>query len=315
MPELKPFKTFNEQLQVLKDRGMDTGEESVALAALSRFGYYRLSGYFYPLRKTKPVGQQGRLDEFVEGASLDLVIKLADFDKKLRLLTLYAIETIEVDVRVAVAHRMGKIKPDAHMHPYLFDRRFTSSGKVDMPSGYDTWLQKFDELLDQSKEDFTKHHNDTYDGRMPIWVAIEIWDFGLLSRFFSGLQQRDKNQIASKYAIQNGDVLASWIRTFRFVRNVAAHHSRLWNRINTEIPILPSIDHCRWLAPLHADQSLRGRLFCALTLMRFLMRSILPESVWHEQVKAHVATFPKTELLSIKAAGFPDKWEDLPIWK
>ncbi len=90
---------------MLRQRGLDIEDEAAALAALGRIGYYRLSGYFYPLRKTKPAGESGRLDEFVDGASMDLVIQIADFDKKLRLLTLYAIETIEVSVRVAVAHR------------------------------------------------------------------------------------------------------------------------------------------------------------------------------------------------------------------
>jgi abortive infection bacteriophage resistance protein len=124
--QLKPHKTFQEQLELLRGRGLEIGEETAALASLERLGYYRLSGYFYPLRKTKPVGQNGRLDDFVEGASLDLVIQLADFDKKLRLLAMYAVETIEVAVRVAVAHRLGRVQVEAHKHPALLDGRFTS---------------------------------------------------------------------------------------------------------------------------------------------------------------------------------------------
>lgn len=61
---------------------------------------------------------------------MDLVIQIADFDKKLRLLTLYAIETIEVFVRVTVAHHLGRVKADAHRHPALLDGRFTSAGNL-----------------------------------------------------------------------------------------------------------------------------------------------------------------------------------------
>lgn len=78
---LKPFKTFSEQLEVLRARGLGVEDEESALAALERIGYYRLSGYFYPLRKTKPVGEAGRLDDFIAGSNIDLVIQLADFDK------------------------------------------------------------------------------------------------------------------------------------------------------------------------------------------------------------------------------------------
>ncbi len=312
---LKPFKTFPEQLQVLRDRGLGIEDEPSALAALERIGYYRLSGYFYPLRKTKPVGESGRLDDFVDGATMDLVIQIADFDKKLRLLTLYAIETIEVSVRVAVAHHLGRVKADAHRHPSLLDGRFTSPKRNGDPSDYDGWIEKFEQLCEKSKEDFIDHHNGNYGGQMPIWVAIEAWDFGLLSRFFTGLKFRDKNAIAAKYGLADGEVLRSWLRTFNFVRNVAAHHSRLWNRVNTDIPVLPPLERCRWLEPLHKDQNSLRRLFGALTLMRFMMRAIKPDSTWHEQLKEHIGSFPKTDLVSLNAAGFPDEWQELPIWK
>lgn len=312
---LKPFKTFPEQLQVLRGRGLVVEDEASALAALQRIGYYRLSGYFYPLRKTKPVGQSGRLDDFVEGATMDLVIQIAEFDKKLRLLTLYAIETIEVSVRVTVAHHLGRVKAQAHRHPELLDGRFTSPGRNGAPSGYDIWTRKFEDLCAKSKEDFIDHHNGQYWGQMPIWVAIEAWDFGLLSRFFTGLKFRDKNAIAAKYEIADGEVLRSWLRAFNFVRNVAAHHSRLWNRINTEIPGLPPFDRCRWLEPLHQDQNSLRRLFGALTLMRYMLRTIDPASVWHQQLKELVRTFPESDLVSLKAAGFPEGWQDLPVWK
>ncbi len=158
---------------MLRDRGLGIEDEPSALAALERIGYYRLSGYFYPLRKTKPVGESGRLDDFVDGATMDLVIQIADFDKKLRLLTLYAIETIEVSVRVAVAHHLGRVKSDAHRHPSLLDGRFTSPGRNGEPSDYDVWIDKFEQLCEKSKEDFIDHHNGNYSGQMPIWVAIE----------------------------------------------------------------------------------------------------------------------------------------------
>jgi abortive infection bacteriophage resistance protein len=290
-------------------------DETAALAALERLGYYRLSGYFYPLRKTKPVGQKGRLDDFVEGASFDLVIRLADFDKKLRLLAMYAVETIEVSVRVAVAHRLGRVQVEAHRDPSLLDGRFTSPPLNGGPVPYEAWLRRFEELCAKSKEDFMNHHRDEYGGRVPIWVGIEVWDFGLLSRFFSGLKFRDKNAIAALYGLPDGEVLRSWIRAFNFIRNVAAHHARLWNRINTEIPTLPPLERCRWLEPLHRDPASLRKLFGALTCMRFMLRTIAPHSRWHLQLKEHIATFPKSDLLSMRAAGFPDAWQELLVWK
>lgn len=293
---------------------MIIGDEAAALASLERLGYYRLSGYFYPLRKTKASGERGRLDEFVEGASFDLVMQLAHFDKKLRQLAMHALETIELAVRVSIAHRLGRIQVDAHRHPELLDGRFTSPPRSGAPVPYEAWLQRFEELCSKSKEDFMDHHRLEYGGRVPIWVAIEVWDFGLLSRFFTGLKFRDKNAIAAMYGLVDGEVLRSWIRAFNFVRNVAAHHARLWNRTNTEIPSLPPLERCRWLEPLHLDRTALRKMFGALTCMRFMLRAIAPQSDWHERLKEHIASFPRTELLSIRAAGFPAGWGDMPIW-
>ena len=311
---LKPYKTYAEQLQLLKDRGLIVEDEAGAMAALARLGYYRLSGYFYPLRKTKPVGQEGRLDEFQDRATFELIVALAQFDKKLRLLALYAIETVEIGVRVAVSHRLGKIHPEAHLIGKLLDGKFVGSSKNGGKSKHEEWIERFDRNRRDSREDFLGHHNGKYDGRMPIWVAIELWDFGLLSRFIAGMQHRDQAAIAQIYGL-DGAVLKSWIRMFNFVRNVSAHHSRLWNRTTPEIPLLPPLDRCRWLEPLHRNDEARTKIFGALTCLRLMMRSIAPHSTWHQQLKEHVGTFPESDLLSIRSAGFPDDWRDSPIWR
>jgi abortive infection bacteriophage resistance protein len=78
------------------------------------------------------------------------------------------------------------------------------------------------------KEPFVSHYLESYQ-KLPIWVAIEIWDFGALSKLFSGLKQVDKDFIAAKYGVFSGDDFAGWLRGLNFVRNVCAHHSRLWN--------------------------------------------------------------------------------------
>ena len=93
---LKTHLTIEEQLERLQSRGLLIEDWENAKQVISRLGYYRLSGYFYPLRKTKPIGEAGRHDEFLEGASFELVAALADFDKGLRLIALDAIESIEV---------------------------------------------------------------------------------------------------------------------------------------------------------------------------------------------------------------------------
>ncbi len=312
--ELKPHKTFEVQLELLKSRGLAIGNEQCAIAALERQGYYRLSGYFYALRRTRPPGQPGQEDTFVDGASLALVVALAEFDKGLRLLALYALETIEVAVRVTVAHHLGRLDPQAHLNPKFLDGRFTQPGRWGAPSQHAQWVERFEHLCSTSKEEFVEHHRAAYGGQMPIWVSTEVWDFGLLSRFVAGLQFRDRNAVATRCGVADGEILRSWMRSFNFVRNVAAHHARLWNRITPEIPALPALERCRGLEVLHRDGQALRKLFGTLTCMQWMLRTIAPQSPWHGWLKQHMATFPATELLSIHAAGFPHDWQELPVW-
>lgn len=312
---LKPHLSFAEQLSLLKSRGLKLADEVTALSDIQRLGYYRLAGYFYPLRKTRPVGERGRLDSFQNGSTFELVVQLAEFDKKLRLLALHALETIEIAVRVRLAYRLGALDPEAHLNPRLLDGRFTQKPPHAGRSPHEVWLERFEDLCAKSREDFLQHHRQSYGGRMPIWVAIELWDFGLLSRFVAGLQHRDRNAMAVHFGLTDGAVLKSWMRTFNFVRNVCAHHSRLWNRRLPEIPVLPPLERCRWLEVLHKNEEGRSKIFGALTCMRWMMRSMAPASAWTMQLKALVETFPQSALVSIRAAGFPDGWAELPIWR
>jgi abortive infection bacteriophage resistance protein len=310
---LKPHLTVEQQLTQLKQRGLTVADEAAALRELARLGYYRLSGYYYPLRRTNPSGKPGRQDTFVEGATFELIVQLADFDKRLRLLALDALETVEVAVRVAIAHRLGKFNATAHLSPKALDTKFTQPYRG-AEAAYNEWLRRFNTACQKSKEDFRKHHLERYGGAMPIWVAVELWDFGLLSKFYAGMQQRDRDAIATLFAPVDGPVFVNWMKMFNFVRNVSAHHSRLWNRTLPDVAKLPPLERCRHLQPLHDDEAVRHKLFAAFTCLRLLLKRIHPQSTWHTRVKEHLATFPSGELLSLSSAGFEPGWQERQIW-
>lgn len=311
---LKVHASYQQQLARLRERGLLVADEAGALATLQRLGYYRLSGYFYPLRATRPVGQPGRLDTFQEGASFELVQAVAEFDKRLRLLSMYAIESVELAVRVAIAHHLGKFDPEAHLNANLLDGRFVRTGRNGEPSPHSKWLDRYNKMLRESKEDFVIHHCKTYGGKLPIWVGIEIWDFGMLSRFFAGMESRDRNRLAAQFGAVDGEVLKSWLRAFNFIRNVAAHHARLWNRRSPEIPVLPPLERCRWLAPLHENPDATSKMFGLFCCLLVLMRNIAPNADWLTQLKLQLKAFPTSDLLTLHSAGFPEHWESLPLW-
>ncbi|WP_416379083.1 Abi family protein [Altererythrobacter sp. H2] len=99
------WKSFADQLQILKDRGLTVGDDTRAIGYLEKIGYYCLSGYWYPFRapKAQPVGLVFREDHFLPGSTFEDAVALYAFDRKLRLLALDALERIERAIRVDVA--------------------------------------------------------------------------------------------------------------------------------------------------------------------------------------------------------------------
>ncbi len=310
---LKDFRTFDEQLALLRQRGLRIDDDAAARATLRRIGYYRLAGYFYPLRIFVGDGNPRR-DGFIDGASLALVVALYEFDKGLRLLVLDAIERIEVAVRVAIAYHLGQLDPEAHLSTRFLDARFHKPRQLGQPSQHERWRERLDDAVRKSSEDFVDHHRNKYRARMPIWVAIELWDFGMLSFFYQGMAYKHREAIASSIGGLTSDQLVSWLRTLNFVRNVSAHHSRLWNRNVPEVPRMPNPGRVPMLAHVSASRA-QYRLYGTLSCARYLLRSVHADGDWHEKLAAHVQLFPCTPLVNIAAAGFPANWEQEDLWK
>lgn len=95
------------------------------------------------------------------------------------------------------------------------------------------------------------HFRDKYDDRMPVWALTEILELGHLSALYRGLNQTDAEEIALAFGVPTKKVMASWLAALNYVRNVAAHHSRLFNRKLQNAPSrpkagqVPLFDHLR----------------------------------------------------------------------
>lgn len=322
-PYAKPFLDISNQAILLDSRGLNLGSPVEAERLLGQHGYYRLSGYWHPLRKSKlGVDSQGKptivyADQFVAGATLAQAIGLAEFDRQLRALFLEAIERIEIAMRVSVALLLGPRGAWAHRDPTQFYPRFTT--QPDRVSGaipYDAWLNRLDEHERRSKEQFTTHFRDKYGGSLPLWISIEVWDFGMLSKLIGGMAVADQQHLANTLGIARRQLLPSWLRAINHIRNVAAHHSRLWNRSPADQPIPPRAGEFAMLDPLAVDSFAHSRLYAVAAIMQYLLRMIDPNAAtnWSNRLKAHFATFPVIQGVVVGNSGFPPDWITIPLW-
>ncbi len=330
MSYVKPWESYVDQLKRVESRGLVVTDRAKALDYLKRIGYYRLSGYWYSFRERsgpfviwdafgkKPSKSQNKvqriaIDSFKPGATFGNAVNLYVFDKKLRLLTLDALERVEVALRVDISHSLGELDAFAYLRPELFHPTF--SVEIDKDSGvtrHHDWLGRQAQLICQSKEEFVRHNKAKYGLPLAIWVACEVWDFGTMSRLFAGMWEQEQDAISAVYGVRNGRVFASWLRSLNYLRNVCAHHSRLWNRNIIDQPKFPPSSEIPWVAPFETDAQARARCFPLIRMARHLLGVINPNSSWPDRMKRHLLGFPDLSHLDLGLAdtGAPPNWVD-----
>ncbi|WP_246609850.1 Abi family protein [Comamonas fluminis] len=287
---------------------------------LERIGYYRLSGYWYDMRQWQAAqggrpGQRQVLDDFKPGTRLKDVADLYVFDKRLRMLALDALERIEIALRVDLSHRLGQKGAFAYQDATYFHPNFAQVLKRSGLTQHQEWLSKHDDLIRRSREKFIEHYRNKYGQPLAIWVACEVWDFGSMSVLFSGLPSQEQDQIAQGYGLPagNGQVFASWLRSLNYLRNVCAHHSRLWNRNVVDQPRLPKKGSAPVLDPFQGQAQLVARPFLLLCICHHLMQHINPGSSWSQRLTALLDGFPDLRHvgLTLQGMGVVPKWQDL----
>jgi abortive infection bacteriophage resistance protein len=299
-PFTKPPKTFAEQVQILQSHGLDIPDPVKAEFYLSQLNYYRFAAYCLPFE------QNHATHHFVAGTSFDDVLNLYVFDRELRLLLLDAIERVEVSLRTQLAYQLSHRHNTAH--PHLDPTLFQNKGR------YLAGVSSLQQDVAKSNEDFIKHLITKYQETLPpIWAVVELMTMGQLSKWFSNIKARqDRRAISRNYDLDD-KVMTSFCEHLSLVRNIAAHHARLWNREITKKMTLPThgpkeLQSSLWILP-ESDRRLR-KLYNTLTMTLHMMNMIAPDHHWKARVKGLIAA----HAIDIKKMGFPADWQTRPLW-
>lgn len=176
------------------------------------------------------------------------------------------------------------------------------------------WLDDIRLEISRSKDYSFRHFFEKYGDchtDPPIWNTVETFTFGKTLTMYRGVSPVIKKTIASDFLIPEQDtVLQSWLLTLNEVRNVCAHHGRLWNRILGNKPRLPyERKNPDWHKPVPINTD---RMFGVLTILRYMLKIAAPTSNWNSRLLSLFAEFPEIDLSWM---GFPLDWCDCPIWK
>lgn len=276
MSELKPYKTYQEQIELLKSRGCIIEDDNYAKEKLEHIGYYRLSAYF--------LAEKCADNTYRDGTSFNKAIKLYEFDSELRNQLFKALEIIEISFRARLAYFHGG-KYGAL--GYLDSANFNAKHKV---LKFNANLQR--EIENNKKVSFVKHHLDNYNGQFPIWVICELFTFGMMSCFYNDLTTADKKQFIG--SAQSDTV--SWLRCCTDLRNICAHYGRIYNRIFTAMP-----------TGVNGDENSKRRFWGAIQAVKELYPNI---DEWNNRVIPSIKSiFDKySEYIDLNCLAFPQDW-------
>lgn len=320
----KAFSNYNQLLAKMQERGMELGERDAALNALKRIGYYRLSGYSYPYRAVSlSEGDEHTtlLEEFVEGTTLQEILSLYRFDERLRAVLLEGLQIVETALGAFVAHALGKKDPLAHLDAsHLNSTACSRPGRSPGSTAYEDWLRRYADLTPGSdREEYVKHHEQNYDGKIPIWAAVQFLDFGSLTWLFDFLRLDERNSVASQMGLKKKapDLLHSWLLAVGALRNHCAHGNRVWNRTVYRPPGRLSPDSVgEQLHHLHdLEEAKLNRLYPLAALIAYMVITVSPSSDWPSTFKTQIKKLEKqTRFRPEHAMGFPEAWEKESLW-
>lgn len=281
MAQLKDPTTYQEQLAILQNRNVVIDDPSNCIRVLEAVSYYRLTAYLLPFKQTD--------GSYRKGTKFHTVYRIYEFDRKLRGILFATLEEIEIFLRTKFSY--------FHAHEYGAEGYMDAANYSDrhQKEKFQENLQR--EIASNGRAAFVAHHKDHYEGHFPIWVIMELFTFGMLSRFYSDMKTADQKRLAKEIYGTIPKNVISWLRCCTDLRNICAHYGRLYYRI---FPATPA----KVLAVHPQIHQLWGAVLA--------VRELYPHtSKWNSEILPQLsALFDEyQDDISLRHIGFPQDWE------
>ena len=318
----KPFKTYNQQLKILRNRNLTISDGSRAISVLKRDNYYNvINGY-----KDIFLEISGSNEKYYDNTTFEHINALSIFDKKIRHLFLYYILTFENLIKSKISYYHTETYNE--IFNYLDVNNFT--GKADDITKLISSISKEIEKHTNLKKPNAFSHYIEDHGELPLWVLFQKSTFGTASYFFTSLQDDIKLKIceelnqehSKRYKLKNFVVinplfLENTIHFINSYRNICAHNERFYNCAFQKKGF--KVDYSPY-----SKAEFRGTVFDLLIILKlFLLKSefdILKKDFKKllHRLECEL-TNNKEALKKIKTSSLrlPIDWEDIleRIWK
>jgi abortive infection bacteriophage resistance protein len=292
-----------DQVTLLESRGLIVGDRATAEAVLRKAGYYRFSAYTLAFEEPgKP-----RSHRFRPGVAFEDVLAAYLFDRRLRVITMHAMEVLEIILRACITDTMSSLHGTHwYMEASCFETHVDHAGFIALVRD-----AIFHDPIHRDKRSVAvAHYFATYStpDLPPCWVIAEELSFGKTSRMFADLTRPNRRAIAGRFGVDE-HILVSWLHSASYLRNLCAHYSRLWNRRFTVTPriakkLTPSLPSVNGVTD---NQS-----FYAQALV---LRSLLEPWNEHGDFVGRIVNVMTAHPDLQRRCGFPADWQLFPAWR
>ncbi len=299
----KEPKEFSSQVDLLEERGLIIKNKIKVENILKNISYNRLSTYWHPfLIDTKD-------EKFKKGTEFETIFRLYQFDSELRLLLFYSIEQIEIALRTQII--------------FHFSIKYKTGFWFENPSAFKSYpffielLNKICLNVDNSKQEYIKKYKETYNQYLPpAWKSFETLTFNTLFSIFKNVKDKEEQIAIGKHFGLHHEVLKSWVETMIYIRNICAHHARLWNIKLTISPTWPKNPHSMWVSKWENrnqetnDKELK--IYSVLCIAVYLLDAVNPYNKFRLKLSELLQSYPE---INLELMGFPHDWLREPLWK
>lgn len=307
MRENKLFKTLEEQIDILRAKGLTVEDIEDAKKVLLRENYFFLSGYRHLFFRSK------NDKRFIEGTTFEELYAMFSFDRSLRNILFQYILIIENNIKSIISYQLSK-KYGYKEKDYLDPKNFTQDNlKVRQVNDV---LNKMRRQIRVNVNDHTAtmHYAHNY-GYIPMWILVKVLSFGLISELYCILKANDQFEISELYHVAP-DELATYLSILANFRNLCAHEDILYDHRTKRI-IENTIYHQRLEIPTDEDGYIYGKndLFAVIIILKQMLTSEEFRTMMNEITYEIDYLEGKVDVIPIEAIlhqiGFPKNFRDI----
>lgn len=288
----KDFKTVDEQLDILRSRGLIITDIDIARDFLLRNNYYRISGYSLTLRKN---------DIFYNSVSFQNIMDIYNFDYELRHIILQYVEIIEVQMKSLFSYEFTRLHGPLG---YLNEEFFTDTLK------YKQIIKKanMQAMKRLPNEAYLKHFIKETEHPLPLWAYVDLLTISDISILYSFSENKIKNAVALNFGLttsHSSEILGNYMHSMTIIRNLCAHGSRIYNRLFEQKPSLNKKE--KQLLILKGNGEIDNSHFYGFFI---IMHRLLPHNIFKEMKSRIIQLTEKYPFVKMKYYGFRYDWQN-----